>query len=512
VTATAGPRRLASRLYAILGVPGLTIALFSILSLGFGLYVLAREYDRLRVSGRAALRPVISNWVRSTPVHYLGQTIGDYADNWRRSPVAEREARLIALRRGLESLGETLEGPRWRTPLLHIEGLDLVEANGTTVATWRPGAAQLPAATELSERVLLSAASSVGPELDLIVSYRFAPDVERVAVGLENSYHRLLLGLVGLSAYSLLCLAAMVLHVRALRDRVAHEAAQQATLDLADRTCHELGNVAFVLANERRNLNHYLDLVSRFVAEIDGMIDTAAKRAGLSDDLMERLRGSLNHRYAELGIDPALELHDGAKIAREVCRQIAVCSDYIALTIRELDAYLKQSELPVVLGPIDVPACVDDALALLAPAIASTHTRVERIGISGTALGDRRLLVHALVNVLKNALEATTSRDVTAVISLAIRRDDEWVWIDVTDNGPGISPEKQAKIFEPGFSTKSPGRGRGLAVVRDSIASQNGQIRVESEPGRGTLFSIGLPKELAAVSEQASRTGAASTT
>jgi signal transduction histidine kinase len=68
------------------------------------------------------------------------------------------------------------------------------------------------------------------------------------------------------------------------------------------------------------------------------------------------------------------------------------------------------------------------------------------------------------------------------------------VWIDVIDNGPGIPLEHQSRIFEIGVSTKHPGRGRGLAIVRESVQVQGGQLEVESTPGRGSQFSIGLPE------------------
>ena len=59
----------------------------------------------------------------------------------------------------------------------------------------------------------------------------------------------------------------MILQARSLSERIVREAAQAAALDLADRTCHELGNGVFVLSNERKNLTSHLDLIDRFVAE-----------------------------------------------------------------------------------------------------------------------------------------------------------------------------------------------------------------------------------------------------
>lgn len=83
----------AARLGEILGLPGLLIGLFSIASFVFGLVVLAREYDRLRVTGRKALGPVVAGWVRGVPVHYLGWTLPDYADRLAHAPSGEVETR-----------------------------------------------------------------------------------------------------------------------------------------------------------------------------------------------------------------------------------------------------------------------------------------------------------------------------------------------------------------------------------------------------------------------------------
>jgi len=80
------------RLYDILGAPGLMIAAISLLSFGFGLIVLAREYNRPRETGLEALHQVISGWV-SLPDH-LGRTLVDYVDLWRHSAPDEKAGRL----------------------------------------------------------------------------------------------------------------------------------------------------------------------------------------------------------------------------------------------------------------------------------------------------------------------------------------------------------------------------------------------------------------------------------
>jgi signal transduction histidine kinase len=164
--------------------------------------------------------------------------------------------------------------------------------------------------------------------------------------------------------------------------------------------------------------------------------------------------------------------------------------------VRELDAYLKQSSLPAAPGPIDVNDCLDDALALLAPSMESAAAQIDREPMGDACpsiLADRRLLVHALVNLLKNALEAASTAGRTPRIALTTGADGGTAWIEITDNGPGIPPESRPRIFDVGYSTKGKGRGRGLAIARESVRAQHGQILVSSRPGEGTTFRIELP-------------------
>jgi signal transduction histidine kinase len=490
---------LVGRLHQILGTPGLLIGLFSVLSFGFGLLVLAREYDRLRLTSREALHRVIQSWVLTAPVDDLGLTLVDYAALWRRAGPAERESRREMMSRALKSLGNEFERQAERLPLIQVVVMDLAPRDEPPVVSWQGRFSRSRSTLEFEDRFPVLGAGP-RPELDLTVRYRVAPEVERAAVSLESSYRRLVLAVLVLSfylsGYSLLCLVYMVLHARTLRERVAREAAREATLDLADRTCHELGNIVFILSNERSNLADHLDLVQRFVDEEPEVLQAASKRAGLEPAQAERLRIALDREHSGRGLDPQVELRGGVALTRDVCRQIAVCSEYIALTVRELDGYLKQSALPVAPEPVAVAACLDDALALLRPRLEAAAAQVERPAQADRPTcvrADRRLLVHALVNLLKNALEAASAARVAPRISLAVRTEGATAWIAVADNGPGIPEAARPRIFEPGFSTKGAGRGRGLAIVRKTVEAQGGWLLVDCPPTGGSVFQIGLP-------------------
>lgn len=488
------------RLHAILGVPGLLIGVFSLGAMLFGCIVMMREYDDIRQTRRDTMRDILAGWARTVPIDYLNVTLADYADTWRRAPDSRRTQALTDLRWAVGQLGAELDPPGRRSPLVHVTSLELSAENGGTIGKWSHAGTSSVISSEEVQRIPLLAGDDRLTGVDLTIRYRLDPTLIDGFSKLEAPYHRLLLALLGLSGYPLLCLVYMFLQARALRDRAARESAQAATLDLADRTCHELGNVAFVLANERRNLADHLDLVDRFLLEGPDAIRNAAKRAGLDASQTERFLAALGHEYANRGIDPDVEMYSGAMIAREVCRQIAVASDYISLTVRELDGYLKQSALPVRLEPLDVRDMLKDAATLLGPRLASGAISVERHGpddaIFPLALADRRLLVHILVNLLKNAAEAASDEGREPLIRASTRVDGDWIVLTLTDNGPGIAPELLPHIFDFGVSTKGAGRGRGLAIVRESMESQGGRITASSIPDTGTTFTLILPRAL----------------
>jgi len=96
------------------------------------------------------------------------------------------------------------------------------------------------------------------------------------------------------------------------------------------------------------------------------------------------------------------------------------------------------------------------------------------------------------INLFHNAVEAMSG---TGSLKVAIESHGTGIAIRISDTGGGIPPDAVEKIFEPFFSTKDKGTGLGLAIVYNIILKHNGDIRVESEIGKGTVFHITLPRE-----------------
>ncbi len=113
-------------------------------------------------------------------------------------------------------------------------------------------------------------------------------------------------------------------------------------------------------------------------------------------------------------------------------------------------------------------------------------------GASGVMMcGNREALLGALFNLATNAIQACGSGVELRLMSVS--DGDEVVYLQLSDNGPGITEEIRDRIFEPFFTTKSSGTGLGLAVVRAVIEGHRGEIWLDTQPGSGCTFTLRLP-------------------
>ena len=109
--------------------------------------------------------------------------------------------------------------------------------------------------------------------------------------------------------------------------------------------------------------------------------------------------------------------------------------------------------------------------------------------------GSEALLQEVWVNLLDNAVKFSPEG---GVVTLSLQNSPDAVCVTVTDQGPGIEPQAQARIFDQFYqadtSHKTEGNGLGLAMVRKIVALHRGGVTLQSRPGQGAAFTVRLPR------------------
>ncbi len=187
--------------------------------------------------------------------------------------------------------------------------------------------------------------------------------------------------------------------------------------------------------------------------------------------------------------------------------QIAQAVQRVSGLTRQLLAFSRKQ--PLSPKPTDINDLVTRTGTLLRRALGE-QVEIESVLADGiwTVNVDRAQLETALVNLSINARDAMTgggklrieTSNVTLDEAYAARNPDvaagNYVMLSIADTGTGIAPELLAKVFEPFFTTKGVGKGTGLglSMVYGFIKQSNGHVRIDSKVGRGTSFSLYLPR------------------
>jgi len=168
-------------------------------------------------------------------------------------------------------------------------------------------------------------------------------------------------------------------------------------------------------------------------------------------------------------------------------------------------------------GPVDVHRVILGALRLVRNELQHRARLTRSLEPVPSVRGNEARLGQVLVNLLVNALQAFPAERPAEQngINISTRVREEWVLIEVEDNGQGMSAEVQQRIFEPFFTTKPMGigTGLGLSICNNLIRIMGGFIEVQSNAGKGSIFRLVLPsyegKSAATAAPKREKAGAA---
>ena len=181
-----------------------------------------------------------------------------------------------------------------------------------------------------------------------------------------------------------------------------------------------------------------------------------------------------------------------AAILESVERLAKLIDDVLDLTQGDRKGVVLEKER------IDMAGLVKAAIEAIAPRAAEKKQKLDLAvdGSTGVVIGDSRRLRESIEHVLRNAVGYTPDR---GKIRVAAGGDEECVTITIADNGPGITPEEQAQVFNRfhrvgGNARGDAAFGLGLPLTRQFVEAHGGKVGLESKPGKGTTVTLRVPR------------------
>ncbi len=219
----------------------------------------------------------------------------------------------------------------------------------------------------------------------------------------------------------------------------------------------------------------------------------AAERAAY-EKVIRIISHEVNNTVAGVGsaIDAAIPALGDPAAAPEVAEVLASCAARTDSLARFINRFADVVRIP---DPQRSPQGLRDFVGRNGPFLQSLGSAA---GVKVTVADsdcnpevsiDAPLMGQALVNIVKNAVESAAGRP-DAAVSVAVCRRDGHAVLEVTDNGPGIDPDKARRLFTPFYTDKPGGQGIGLTFVRDVVRRHGATCRLATSPDRLTRFTI----------------------
>ena len=211
----------------------------------------------------------------------------------------------------------------------------------------------------------------------------------------------------------------------------------------------------------------------RIDAPIDDLLRSPLDRIiADAEHIIERTDGPLRSDYASYGND------------------IAAAARHLAQVLGAMGTDPEYGH-----GRIDLGSLAAEAMMLVEPAAEERQVRIELVEAAALpANGEEHAVIQILVNLIGNAVRHSPAG---TVVKLRFATADDHVSVSVIDQGQGIAPADQQRIFEPfeRADEQPGGTGLGLAISRRLARSMGGDVRLESNPGEGACFTLTLPSE-----------------
>jgi len=253
------------------------------------------------------------------------------------------------------------------------------------------------------------------------------------------------------------------------------------------------------IAVERTNQALAAEIEERILAEqqlqfAQNELIQAAKLAalgqlsvGITHEINQPLTAVTSHLHSA-GLH--LQKHNTEAVQRSH-EKIKYLINKVSVITRQLKSFARKAATE--LSAVDLQPVINDAIDLMANQLREQQCQLNYSGSATTpkVLAEAIRLEQVLVNLLSNALDAVQNTPQPRIDIIVSAKNSE-LWIEVRDNGVGISAAQLADIFDPFYTNRESGEGLGLglSISYNIVQDFGGQIRVTSEPGTGSCFSV----------------------
>jgi len=208
--------------------------------------------------------------------------------------------------------------------------------------------------------------------------------------------------------------------------------------------------------------------------------------------------------YSEMLVEEAEDMEEKGFVA-DLNKIRSAGKHLLSLINSILDiSKIEAGKMELYLETFQLDKLISDTLTIVQPLVAknANQMRSEIAENAGAMFADLVKVRQILFNLISNASKFTPNGMISLTVSVEKRRGRDWVLFKITDTGIGMSPEQLGRLFEAfaqadkSVSSKYGGTGLGLAISRHFSHMMGGDITVESELGKGTTFTVGLPRQV----------------
>lgn len=234
--------------------------------------------------------------------------------------------------------------------------------------------------------------------------------------------------------------------------------------------------------------------VQKQLVQAEKLATVGTLSGGVAHEINNPLTAILTNVQMLLGLNGK----DDVQADRESLELIEEATQRCRTIVQKLMAYAKKPLESGELSRIDLSDVLAKVIAFLGYQLEQDNVRIVTDVAEGDypVMGNHNEMEQVLTNIVLNARDAIVRTGKKGCIRISLSKNENRLRMEIRDEGEGIPQDVMAKIFDPFFTTKDVGKGLGLglSICQAIIEKHKGQIAVKSQPGRGAVFTVDLPR------------------